>query len=108
MGYIKHNAIVVTGWNEKQMDKVHKKSIELGNLTSNIVNGAVNGFISFFVAADGSKEGWEESNKGDTAREELIKYINSLKYNDSSNSCHYIEISYSDDYGNAKIVQTNA
>ena len=29
MGYIKHNAVVVTGWNEEHMNQAREKAVEL-------------------------------------------------------------------------------
>ena len=77
MGYIKHNTIVVTGWNEEHMNQAREKAVELfekfteeegvvspygSKLISPIIGGLVNSQLSFFIAPDGGKEGWTTSN----------------------------------------------
>jgi len=76
MGYIRHDAIVVTGsdYNSSLAD-ARDKAIELGLLCSPIVDGAVNGYLSFLIAPDGSKEGWDHSHEAEAARTEWIKWV---------------------------------
>ena len=40
----------------------------------------INGFVNYVMFWDGSKEGWDESNKGNQLREEFLKLINKLDY----------------------------
>lgn len=77
MGYMKHNAIVVSSWNEKHIKDARISAINIFGvgLVSEIINSKMNGYLSFFVAPDGSKEGWDESNQGDTNRQKFIKEI---------------------------------
>ena len=70
MGYIRHDAIVVTSWANKYILPAIHKAEELGLNVSNITESSTNGYCSFLIAPDGSKEGWPESDKGDTARDE--------------------------------------
>lgn len=83
MGYIRHNAIVVTGhiWNhledgeETDIRCAHAKAEEIGLLVSPIVEGATNATGSFFVAPDGSKEGWETSDEFDAMRDGFVQWL---------------------------------
>jgi hypothetical protein len=88
MGYIKHDAILVTSWDDKKFPTVHAKALEyLGavksandsfpgiNLVSSIVGPCVNGQVSFLVAPDGSKEGWDSSNNAEEAREVFLSWL---------------------------------
>jgi hypothetical protein len=68
MGYIRHDAIIVTTWDAKRLGKARDKALELGLLATEIIEGVVNGYVSFLIAPDGSKEGWPESDAGDEAR----------------------------------------
>jgi hypothetical protein len=71
MGYIRHEAIVVTGWNYPNKNKINSalaKARELGLPCSDLVDSPMNGYVSFLIAPDGSKEGWKDSNDGDAAR----------------------------------------
>lgn len=76
MGYMKHNAIVVTSWDAKRMEMAHAKAVEvLGSLVSPLINGVINSQISFFVAPDGSKEGWSASNEYDEKRSLFLDWL---------------------------------
>jgi hypothetical protein len=79
MGYMKHDSIVLTSWNEKHLIKAQRKARTLGLPTSNIVESWVNNEGAFFIAPDGSKEGWEESNKGNELRDEFKRWLKSSK-----------------------------
>lgn len=112
MGYMRHHAIVVTGFDSRIMD-AHAKALELfarpadtGMLThdpiasiSDVTPEAVNGYRSFFVAPDGSKEWWSHSDAGNAARDELIEWI-SKDY-----SLSWAEIQYGDDDGVNKMLR---
>ena len=79
MGVVKHNAIVVVGFDcipKHDINAVHSLAINIfGNLVSEIVNGVCNGYKSFFIAPDGSKEGWEDSIIYDEKREEFYRRV---------------------------------
>ncbi len=100
MGYIKHNAIVVTSCDELCLGKAHKKAKKLFNdkLISEVVKGVMNGYISFFIAPDGSKEGWEDSNDCDEAREKFIHWL--LK---KDRGCDFVEVRFGGDDNQAYI-----
>lgn len=69
MGYIRHDAIVVTAWDEKRLSKARDKAKELNLPVTEIVDSSINSYPSFLIATDGSKEGWADSDAGDEARE---------------------------------------
>jgi hypothetical protein len=99
MGYINHNAIVVTSWKSGPLAEAHGQARRLfGALVSDIIDGTTNGYASFFVAPDGSKEGWTESDKWDEARAEF-KDLLRAKYDD----CEWAEISYGRDADSARV-----
>lgn len=96
MGYIAHNAILITGMLES-VEKIHAKAMEIFGTeagVSSFVASYTNHYISFFVAPDGSKEGWDESNNGDERRNEFVKYL--TKSNDSRHGpfCYWVEVRY--------------
>ena len=86
MGYTVHHTIIVTTtWDEQKIKTAHKKAVQIfGKLVSEIVKTNCNGYNSFFVAPDGSKDGWEISNTGDSNREKFIGWLNSQRYSDFS------------------------
>ncbi len=75
MGYIRHHAIVVVGWDGARVAKAHEKAVSLEMQASEVITSHVNAYHSFFVAPDGSKEGWEDSEEGDRRRAEFIAWL---------------------------------
>lgn len=82
MGYIKHYAIIVQGFDiieaHTEIKNILIETFEDGrasDMVSNIVPNFINGSSSFFIGPDGSKEGWKESNLGDLARERIVGYL---------------------------------
>lgn len=68
MGYIRHDAIIVTAWDKKYLLPAIEEAERLELPVSDIAESKTNGYCSFLIAPDGSKEGWEESARGDAAR----------------------------------------
>jgi hypothetical protein len=118
MGYMKHNAIIVTGFDKKRVLKAHKKAIEiftlkfeggmgeLWNIVTPIMVSPINGYHSFFVAPDGSKEGWSDSDEGDKRRKKFIDWlIEGYKKNDLW--LEWVEVQYADGNGVEKITRSS-
>lgn len=108
MGYIRHHAIIITSWSEAIKD-VHATARKIfGIQCSEILMAPINGEKSFFIGPDGSKEGWDESDKGDQQRKQFIDYINSMAdVEDKSNSIRFVELFYSEDNNKAEIINHN-
>jgi hypothetical protein len=103
MGYIKHNAVIVSGWRVMEAHlKAHEIFKKLGfeQLVSPIINGILNGQDSFFIAPDGSKEGWDTSDECDKARKEFLDWLTK-----SENYADYIEIRFGGDDEDVTIVR---
>ncbi len=75
MGYIRHHAIVVTGWDAAQLATAHEKADDLGMRPSAIIRSHMNGYETFLVPPDGSKEGWDESDDGDKSRKTFTRWM---------------------------------
>ena len=70
MGYIKHDGITVTGWKDEHLKRARDKAVELGLIVTELQKEpGVNGYLSFLICPDGSKEGWEDSDEHENARE---------------------------------------
>jgi hypothetical protein len=110
MGYIRHNAIIVTGDDfplDNKFDRVYEKAKKIfGNLVSNVVPALTNHYQTFFIAPDGSKEGWDLSDEYDQKRKEFADFIDSLAYDDGSNSIDFVDVGY-DEYCEVKIDRNN-
>lgn len=70
MGYIRHDAIVATSWKTEHLVAAREKAVSLGLPCSEVVKSRLNGYVSFLIAPDGSKEGWTDSDEGDSARDQ--------------------------------------
>lgn len=93
MGYIKHHGIVVSASNQKYIKNPHEKALEIfGETVTEIIESGINGYVSFFIAPDGSKEGWEESDRGDLNRDQFKNWV---KHYDGFIDC--VEIYYGGD-----------
>ncbi len=105
MGYIRHNAVVITGWEVKELGEAHDKALEIfgkyefEQLVSERISGVANGQQSFFIAPDGSKEGWDTSDKCDEARKEFLDWLC------KQNSCEYVEIRFGGDDTKVEIIR---
>ena len=64
------------------------------------------GYHTFLVPPDGSKEGWEESHRGDRERDVVVKILRSYEYEDGSNPLHWVEVQYHDDNGDDKVTRS--
>lgn len=104
MGYMRHHAIVLTGYDEKLVNNIHEKALIIfGGHVSPIVESPVNGYHTFLIPPDGSKEGWFDSCAGDNHRAEFIRYLEELQYEDKSSPVSWAEIQYGDDDGETRI-----
>jgi len=98
MGYIKNNAIVVTGTYDDYIERAHIKASEIFEWVSQISPVGVNGSRSFFIPPDGSKEGWSESHMGDVNRCNFIEWLRSIEYDDGSSVLKWVDVWYDDEY----------
>lgn len=81
MGYIAHHAIIVTSWDAKRCSLIREKASKFfpKYQISEVLETQINGYCSFLIGPDGSKEGWEESNRGNTQRESFIDWLEKRK-----------------------------
>lgn len=92
MGHIRHDAIVVTHWDEDRLRRAQQKAAELGLPVTSSVNSNMNGYHSFLIAPDGSKEDWEDSRKGDEARDVWCHWVRK-----EGLGCDWVHVSYGGD-----------
>jgi len=108
MGYIRHDAIVATSWDVKYLKPARAKAEELGLPCTEIVESNTNGYVSFLIAPDGSKEGWDESARGDDARSRWKAWANA-KWTEECVYVYWAHLSYAgDESGDTKIVEQAA
>ena len=105
MGYIRHHAIVVTDHSHGEfIEAARDAATRFGLSVSDIVMSPNNRYRSFLVAPDGSKEGWEESDKADTARASLISWLEDQRYDDGSSPLDWVEVRFGGDDRGASII----
>jgi len=107
MGYMRHHMIVVTSYDERLIISAHSRATDLftqddwrGRTVAGvtpIMTSPVNGYYTFFVAPDGSKEGWEDSDRGDRSREELVNWLEAQRFEDRSRPLKWAVVQYGDD-----------
>ncbi|CAL2095510.1 conserved protein of unknown function [Tenacibaculum sp. 190524A02b] len=110
MGYIKHNAVIVTYWNKQDIEEAHLKAIEVykdnidcvssEKCISPIMEGVANQQFSFFIAPDGSKSGWQTEEQAKNARKIFQNFLL------DSGTCEYIEICFGGDCDTEFIVRS--
>lgn len=115
MGYERHHCLVVTSWNAELLTEAHQAAVDIfakaaaggypGMRVSEVVPSPRNGVTSFFVPPDGSKEGWDESEAGDGARNAFVEWLNARRYDDGSTSLDWVEVQYGDDERKTKITR---
>jgi len=102
MSYVSHHAIIVTSNGYDSADQRLREAHDYANkhfgaLTSQIISSVFNGYKTFFVAPDGSKEGWDESDEHDIKRDNFIKILDDMMYDDGSGPIRYAEVRYGTD-----------
>lgn len=103
MGYIRHNAIVVTSWSAAAIDAAASRAREIGLTVLGPSESVVNGYRTLLVCPDGSKEGWEDSNLGDKRRDAFSSWLYSHRHSDESSPFEWVEIHYGSDDGLANV-----
>jgi hypothetical protein len=102
MGYMRHHAIVVTGFDGKHVRRARDQAVRLDMCVSDISSSPVNGYSSFCVFPDGSKEGWTDSHEGDARRDLLVEW---MKSRFDEGYLDWAEVQYGDDDYDTRVVR---
>lgn len=103
MGYMRHDAIVVTSWNREAIDEAAAKARDLGLEVLGPSAEVTNGVSTLLVCPDGSKEGWGESDAFDAKRAKYLEHLNSVRYGDNSSCLSWVALAYGSDDSEAAI-----
>jgi len=90
------------------MGWVRDKAIELGCDVSNLMGPAWEGYYTFLVGPDGSKDGHDESNKGDERRDQFVDWLTQRQCDYGKSSyCRFawVEVQYGDEAGQAIVIR---
>ena len=97
MGYVRHDAIVVTSWQREALEAAAEKARNLGLEVLGPSADVTNGIATFLVCPDGSKEGWDESDEFDEKRAQFLAYLNGERYADNSSCLSWVALAYGSD-----------
>lgn len=94
MGYMIHHAIVATFCGDVDqpiMEKVHALLEGSPGVTTS--ETVINSYrtVSLVLGSDGSKEGWQDSEDGDTRRDDLVQLLRENDHRD------WVEVSFGGD-----------
>lgn len=104
MGYIRHDAIIITSWKRDAIDKAAEEARRLGLIVIGPSDERMNGYRTFLVCPDGSKEGWNLSDEFDAKRLAFIEYLDEIRYEDGSSCLEWVAVSYGSDDKSASVV----
>ena len=90
MGIFQHHTVIATTWYYECADKFQEWiDSELNDRERQLIVKAgswVNGYHTFVLVPDGSKEGWEDSNEGDSLRDRMVWRLVFDNYKDDCGS----------------------
>jgi hypothetical protein len=104
MGYIAHDAVIVTVSNYKPelmpdvSAFIESMPEEFRHLVVGPIGSAVNSFVTWFFAPDGSKEFWDTSDLGDGWRRKFIDLFR-FAYEDGSSPFDVVSVRFGGDFG---------
>lgn len=96
MGYIMHDAVIVTAYKKSDIDVARTKATSLKLAVSEVVASPTNGYLTFLIVPDGSKEGWADSDLGDQRRAKWLVWAESARKT-SHVFIRYVHVRYGDD-----------
>lgn len=110
MGTIINDAIVVTGRRNDVMI-TRFKARDLGLAVTEVVPHSVNGHCTYLIVPDGSKEGWQESDEADDARDAWKTWVSEQKsvakhppYPVQAPIVDWVHVRYGGDFEGASVV----
>lgn len=97
MGYMRHDAIIVTSWKREILEAAAQKARDFGLEVLGPSVEVINGISTFLVCPDGSKEGWDESDEFNGKRARFLEYLNGERYEDNSTCLSWAALAYGGD-----------
>lgn len=110
MGYVRHEAIIVTGFEPRDVRLVQryaKRIYDTWAVVSPVMKSPINGYASFFIAPDGSKWGWADDKLGNELRDLVKRYIAELRYGPRPKYLDFVEVRYGGDESTAEVLHTD-
>ncbi len=111
MRNIKHHTIIVTSHDQKTLQEIRNKLVELvksnveasngSRIIGELVESLINNFYTLVVYPDGSKEGHETSDDADILRKKIVEYLTSFNQQHPERTVNFIEVFFGSDDGKA-------
>ena len=101
MGVINHDVVLATTWRSIHFDRMWVWIQSLNEYEKPLFirgDSKMNNYKTIILLPDGSKEGWEDSLKGDELREKFIHQIKKHAFEDKSSPWDWVWVSYGE-YG---------
>lgn len=93
MGWFRNHVIVVQG-DPDLVQAAHAEAARIFPQVSEVITDRHNFKLSFFVPPDGSKEGWAESDHGDTNRREFVAWLRRQVHDDGTAKLQWAEVEF--------------
>lgn len=103
MGYVRHDSIIVTTWNPEGIERALAIARQAGLNVLGPSRPTINGYQTLCVVPDGSKEGWIDSDVGDSRRRDFLAWLEGQGYDDGSSCFEWCAVSYGSDDACANI-----
>lgn len=100
MGYMRHDAIVVTSWKSEAIEEAAAKALDCGLEALAPSGVATNGMRTLLV---GSKDVWDESDAFGAKLAAYIEYLNGVRHDDNSSCLSWWVVAYGSDDREATI-----
>jgi hypothetical protein len=92
MGIEQHHAVLASTWDPKSAARL-QTYVREKKLLVTTREAPINGIVTFVLHPDGSKDGWDESDKGDRVRAELIEFLRTDgRYEDGGSPWMWVEV----------------
>jgi len=106
MGFVEHQAIIVTSWDARQLAVVRKaaEDVGFGPLMTPTIRGEVNSYWSFAILPGGSKRGWADAERWDSRAENVRQAIDAMRHDDGSVAVEAVWIGFGADPGCARVM----
>lgn len=98
MGFVKHDAIIVTSFKKEHAFKAYTMAVKLSLNPSQPRPSQINDYWTFFVPPDGSKSGWPHRDIADKRRETFTEWMHAQEL-----YLEWVHVSYGQDQGDSKV-----
>lgn len=97
MGIVQHRAVLATTWRKQSIDEatewISQQPDDIRSLFV-VVPAAIDDYVTILFAPDGSKVGWDESERCCAFRSAFILHLEAWAYEDGGSPWKWVEVEY--------------